>query len=94
MSGGATLWIKDVAGEVVERQPGLTESAAEHEKQVLIMHIRTGDATVNVVFRRGEFSQLCARPNDPEAEVEVAVNIELEEQDERDDGDGTDRSDG
>lgn len=90
MEGVATLWIKDVSGEVQERAPGLTESAAEHEKQVLILHVQTGDATINIVFRRGEFSALCANPNDPEAEVEVAVNIELEEQDDEDDGNGAD----
>lgn len=85
MVGGATLWIKNVEGEVQERAPGLTESAADHEKQVIILHVQAADATINIVFRRGEFSALCANPNDPEAEVEVAVNIELEEQDERDD---------
>lgn len=83
MPGGATLWIKDVQGEVAE-PVAYVHGTEDQERQVIILHVRTGDATINVVFRRGEFAKLCARPNDVDAETEVAVNIEMEEPDERD----------
>jgi hypothetical protein len=88
MPGEATLWIKDVEGEVVPQPVGVYESAVEHEKQVIILHVQTGEATINIVFRRGEFSHLVANPNDPEAAKEVAVNIEMEEQDDGPEDDG------
>jgi hypothetical protein len=78
MTGEATLWIKSEAGDVIPQPVGLYESAAEHEQQVVILHVNTGDATLNVVFRRGELSKLLANPNDLTAATEVAVNIEME----------------
>lgn len=78
MTGHATFWVKNVDGEV-ETEQTMQEGQAVQEKQVLIMHIITGDATIDVVFRRGEFSRLCANPNNADEAVEVAVNIEMEE---------------
>lgn len=78
MTGEATLWIKNEEGDVIPQPVGLYESAADHERQVVIIHVDAGDATLNVVFRRGELSKLLANPNDPSAATEVAVNIEME----------------
>lgn len=47
------------------------------ERHVLVMRVVTeSNVNINLVFRRGEFSKLCANPNDPSAAIEVAVHIE------------------
>lgn len=70
--GKATLWVRDIHGDDVV---GHEESMAEQEKLVTILNVQTEYGSLQLVFRRGEFSKLMAHPSNG-YEIEVALNME------------------
>ena len=74
-----TLLVKavDTSGDVATTTVANMEaSAAEQERHVTILHITAEGLQLDLCFRRGEFSQMLAHPNDAAHETEVAVNFE------------------
>lgn len=75
--GVASLWIQTPEGELASGPTTLAE-AQKLETHVIILQVATeSGATLNLVFRKGEFSLMCAHPNTPVC-IEVAVSLERE----------------
>lgn len=70
--GMATVWCRDLDGNEVA---GHEKPHDEQEKLVTILNVETEHGSLQLVFRRGEFSQMLAKPNSG-FEVEVAMNME------------------
>lgn len=70
--GLATLWCRNLDGNDVT---GHEASMAEQEKLVTILNVETEHGSLQLVFRRGEFSKLMAHPNNG-YEIDVALNME------------------
>lgn len=70
--GTASLWVRDVNGDDAVGYEG---GDKDQEQLVTILHVETEHGSMQLVFRRGEFSKLMAHPNNG-YEIEVALNLE------------------
>ncbi len=76
-AGICTLWLKNVDGTLEKAAVGPAPVHESEERDVIILNIHTESVGMQLVFRRTDFAQMLAKPNEGDA-FEVAVNIEEE----------------
>ena len=73
--GACSFWVQTAAGDRGESKLAL--ATEDQEKQVVIMQVNTEHVNLRLIFRRTDFTQMLAKPNEAEP-YEVAINIEEE----------------
>lgn len=74
--GVCSFWVQDLAGEPADT--ALAVATEDQEKHVVIMQINTESVNLRLIFRRHDFNEMLAKPNEADP-YEVAINIEEEE---------------
>lgn len=71
--GVCSFWVQTLTGESAPAT--LAAATDDQEKQVVIMQINTEHTNLRIIFRRVDFTQMLAKPNEADP-YEVAINLE------------------
>lgn len=76
-AGIAFLYIRTPQGENIQNPNIVSEAKQDSQVIVLALRLVGQDTTLNVAFNRGDFSRLCAEPNQTAVSpIRVAVILE------------------
>lgn len=71
--GVCSFWVQDAEGN--SSNPKLGLATDDQERQVVIMQVNTESVNLRLIFRRVDFTQMLAKPNEADP-YEVAINLE------------------
>ena len=71
--GVCSFWVQSVEGDEDDKKLAL--ATEDQERQVVIMQVNTESVNLRLIFRRADFTQMLAKPNEADP-YEVGINLE------------------